>query len=49
VGEVLEMLESGDETLLTIRNFGKKSLAEFKARLQEHGFLEEDEQESGGA
>jgi DNA-directed RNA polymerase subunit alpha len=49
VGEVLEMLESGDETLLTIRNFGKKSLAELKARLQEHGFLEEDAQESGGA
>ncbi len=49
VGEVLEMLEMGDETLLTIRNFGKKSLAETKSRLQEQGFLEENSEESGGA
>jgi len=49
VGEVLEMLELGDDTLLTIRNFGKKSLAELKSRLREHGFLEESAEESGGA
>jgi DNA-directed RNA polymerase subunit alpha len=49
VGEVLEMLASGDETLLTIRNFGQKSLAELKERLQERGFLEEGTEESGGA
>jgi len=48
VGEVLEMLEVGDDTLLTIRNFGKKSLAELKTRLQEHGFLEGNTDESGG-
>lgn len=48
VGEVLEMLALGDETLLTIRNFGQKSLAELKARLQEQGYLE-DAEESGGA
>jgi len=40
VGEVLEMLERGDDTLLTIRNFGEKSLTELKERLQEQGFLE---------
>ncbi|MBE9507976.1 MAG: DNA-directed RNA polymerase subunit alpha [Chloroflexi bacterium] len=48
VGEVLEMLALGDDTLLTIRNFGQKSLTELKARLQERGFLEEDVAESGG-
>jgi DNA-directed RNA polymerase subunit alpha len=49
VGEVLEMLALGDDTLLTIRNFGQKSLAELKARLQERGFLGEGVGESGGA
>jgi DNA-directed RNA polymerase subunit alpha len=49
VGEVLEMLALGDDTLLTIRNFGQKSLSELKARLQERGFLEEGVGESGGA
>nr|HID13577.1 DNA-directed RNA polymerase subunit alpha [Anaerolineae bacterium] len=49
VGEVLEMLARGNDTLLTIRNFGEKSLAELKGRLREHGFLEEGAGESGGA
>ncbi|MDY7076839.1 MAG: DNA-directed RNA polymerase subunit alpha [Chloroflexota bacterium] len=51
VGEVLEMLTLGDETLLTIRNFGQKSLDELKARLQERDFLGEvtEAVESGGA
>jgi DNA-directed RNA polymerase subunit alpha len=49
VGEVLEMLTLGDDTLLTIRNFGQKSLSELRARLQEGGFLEEGAAESGGA
>jgi DNA-directed RNA polymerase subunit alpha len=48
VGEVLEMLMLGDDTLLTIRNFGQKSLAELKSRLRERGFLEEESEESGG-
>ena len=51
VGEVLEMLTLGDETLLTIRNFGQKSLDELKDRLQERDFLGEvtEAVESGGA
>ncbi len=49
VGEVLEMLALGDDTLLTIRNFGQKSLSELRAQLQEGGFLEEGVAESGGA
>jgi DNA-directed RNA polymerase alpha subunit len=39
----------GDDTLLTIRNFGQKSLDELKARLDERGFLTESAEESGGA
>ena len=49
VGEVLEMLALGDDTLLTIRNFGQKSLNELRVRLQERGFLENSMEESGGA
>ncbi len=48
VGEVLEMLALGEDTLLTIRNFGQKSLDELKERLQEKDFLEEGFGESGG-
>jgi len=48
VGEVLEMLEAGDDTLLTIRNFGQKSLTELNECLQRHGFLKEEAEESGG-
>ena len=50
VGEVLEMLALGDDTLMTIRNFGEKSLEEVKERLEAKGFMEEVEtlRESGG-
>ena len=49
VGEVLEMLALGEDTLLTIRNFGQKSLDELRTRLQERGFLTEVMGASGGA
>ncbi len=49
VGEVLEMLTLGDDTLLTIRNFGQKSLTELKECLRERGYLIEPVEESGGA
>jgi len=45
VGEVLEMLERGEDTLMTIRNFGEKSLVELKQKLRDQGFLED---ETGG-
>ncbi len=45
VGEVLEMLEKGPDAMLSIRNFGEKSLDELKERLQEKGYLDEDEPE----
>jgi DNA-directed RNA polymerase subunit alpha len=47
VGEVLERLEKGDEEMMSIRNFGPKSLAELKGKLRERGLLltEEEEEE----
>jgi DNA-directed RNA polymerase subunit alpha len=45
VGELLDMLEKGEETMLAIRNFGEKSLDELKDQLLEKGFLDEDETE----
>jgi DNA-directed RNA polymerase subunit alpha len=44
VGELLDMLEKGEETMLAIRNFGEKSLSELKTQLSEKGFLEEEEE-----
>ncbi|MBC7263611.1 MAG: DNA-directed RNA polymerase subunit alpha [Chloroflexi bacterium] len=37
VGEVLELLQKGDDELLSIRNFGQKSLQELKTKLQARG------------
>lgn len=45
VGEVLEMLDKGPEAMLSIRNFGEKSLDELKERLSEKGYLETEEAE----
>jgi DNA-directed RNA polymerase subunit alpha len=42
VGEVLEMLERGQDAMLAIRNFGEKSLTELKLRLKEKGYPVED-------
>ena len=47
VGEVLELLEKGDEAVMSIRNFGEKSLDELRAKMREKGYLEdEDENEA---
>lgn len=43
VGEMLEMLDRGDETMLAIRNFGEKSLEELKHQLRMKGFLPDEE------
>lgn len=39
VGEVLERLDKGEEEILAIRNFGRKSLNELVERLETKGFL----------
>jgi DNA-directed RNA polymerase subunit alpha len=47
VGEVLELLEKGDEAVMSIRNFGEKSLDELRAKMREKGYLHgEDETEA---
>ena len=43
VGDVMELLEKGDEAILAIRNFGEKSLEELKEKMAEKGFWEEKE------
>ena len=40
VGEVLEMLKKGPSAMLTIRNFGDKSLVELEERLRQLGYLD---------
>lgn len=42
VGDVLELLEKGDEAVMSIRNFGEKSLDELRQKMQEKGFLRND-------
>ena len=42
VGEVLEMLARGRDAMLSIRNFGEKSLDELVLQLAEKGFWTED-------
>jgi DNA-directed RNA polymerase subunit alpha len=41
VGEVLDMLSKGEETMLAIRNFGDKSLDELRDKLREKGYLKD--------
>ncbi|MEW6717937.1 MAG: DNA-directed RNA polymerase subunit alpha C-terminal domain-containing protein [Chloroflexota bacterium] len=38
VGEVLEKLTTGEQTLLDIRGFGRKSLADLKKALRRSGY-----------
>lgn len=45
VGEVLELLEKGDEAVMSIRNFGEKSLEELRAKMLEKGYLEDESEE----
>jgi DNA-directed RNA polymerase subunit alpha len=44
VGEVLELLEKGDEAVMSIRNFGEKSLEELRQKMQEKGYLTDEEE-----
>ncbi|HIE57079.1 MAG TPA: DNA-directed RNA polymerase subunit alpha [Anaerolineales bacterium] len=43
IGEVLELLDKGDEAVMSIRNFGEKSLAELRQKMTEKGYLEDEE------
>jgi DNA-directed RNA polymerase subunit alpha len=44
VGEVLELLDKGDEAVMSIRNFGEKSLDELRQKMNEKGYLQSDEE-----
>lgn len=45
VGDVLDLLEKGEEAVMSIRNFGEKSLDELRQKMIEKGFLQLDEDE----
>jgi DNA-directed RNA polymerase subunit alpha len=45
VGDVLDLLEKGDEAVMSIRNFGEKSLDELRQKMVEKGFLQQDDDE----
>jgi DNA-directed RNA polymerase subunit alpha len=42
VRDVLDLLDKGENAMLSIRNFGDKSLAELKAKMIEKGFIKEE-------
>jgi len=42
VGEVIELLEKGDEAVMSIRNFGEKSLDELRQKMREKGYLKDE-------
>ena len=43
VGDVLELLEKGDQAVMSIRNFGEKSLDELRLKMQEKGYLKDEQ------
>jgi DNA-directed RNA polymerase subunit alpha len=43
VGDVLELLDKGDQAVMSIRNFGEKSLDELRAKMQEKGYLKDEQ------
>ncbi|MBI4770610.1 MAG: DNA-directed RNA polymerase subunit alpha [Chloroflexi bacterium] len=45
VGEVLDMLHRGPDAMLSIRNFGEKSLDELREKMHEKGFMKDEEPE----
>ena len=46
VGEVIDLLEKGDEAIMSIRNFGEKSLDELQEKMREKGYLQDEEEEA---
>jgi len=46
VGDVIELLDKGEEAVMSIRNFGEKSLEELHQKMQEKGFLKEEKEDT---
>jgi DNA-directed RNA polymerase subunit alpha len=42
VGDVLDLLEKGDEAVMSIRNFGEKSLDELREKMNEKGYMSDE-------
>ncbi len=42
VGDVLDLLEKGDTAVMSIRNFGEKSLDELRQKMVEKGYLKDE-------
>jgi len=45
VGDVLELLDKGEQAIMSIRNFGEKSLDELREKMREKGYLKDEETE----
>jgi DNA-directed RNA polymerase subunit alpha len=45
VGDVLDLLEKGDQAIMSIRNFGEKSLDELRQKMREKGYLTDEEED----
>ena len=45
IGEVIELMEKGEEAVLSIRNFGEKSLQELRQKMIDKGYLESETEE----
>ena len=45
VGDVIELLGKGDEAIMSIHNFGEKSLEELRQKMREKGFVKDEENE----
>jgi DNA-directed RNA polymerase subunit alpha len=48
IGDVLDMLDRGQDAMLAIRNFGEKSLDELVEKLREKGYLPPEDDSSAG-
>ncbi|HLE73151.1 MAG TPA: DNA-directed RNA polymerase subunit alpha, partial [Anaerolineales bacterium] len=49
VGEVLELLEKGQDAVMSIRNFGDKSMDELVEKMQEKGYMQDGQPAEGEA
>ena len=49
VGDVLDLLEKGEQAIMSIRNFGEKSLTELRQKMSEKGFMEDEDENEDNA
>jgi len=49
VGDVIDLLEKGDQAIMSIRNFGEKSLDELRQKMREKGYMSDEDDTEGNA